>query len=167
MKHLGPILAGGLSLIIVLIVGVFSFLPVTPAEPATANNAASVAGEQIVIPAVSNPDLEAALAEREAVYMAQIEALDQTFQERQAVYQAQIEQLTTQITAAQNQLTELQVQQQELPGQISQLEATRTERQTVYQTQLQELQNQYADRLAQLQAQVNESRAKLAEVTGQ
>jgi len=167
MKHLGPILAGGLSLIIVLIVGVFSFLPMAPAEPATANNAAPAAGEQIVIPAVSNPDLEAALAEREAVYMAQIEALDQTFQERQAVYQAQIEQLTTQITAAQNQLTELQVQQQELPGQISQLEATRTERQTVYQAQLQELQNQYADRLAQLQAQVNESRAKLAEVTGQ
>jgi septal ring factor EnvC (AmiA/AmiB activator) len=167
MKHLGPILAGGLSLIIVLIVGIFSFLPTTATQPAAANSAPPAVSEQIVISAVSNPEIETAMAEREAVYLSQIETLNQTFQERQTVYQAQIEQLSAQITVTQSQLTELQAQQQDLPAQISQLETARAERQGVYQTQIQELQNQYADRLGQLQTQVNQAQAQLAEVVGQ
>lgn len=162
MKYLGPLLAGGLTLVIVLIIGVFSFWPaeqaVTADPPPT---------QQIVVSIVETTELEAAMAEREAVYQAQIEELSRALQERQATYQTQIQELTTQIAAAQNQLNELKIQEQNLPSQITQLEVTRAERLAVYQSQLQQVQEQYNNRLTQLQVQLNEAQARLAEANAQ
>lgn len=170
MKHLGPLLAGGLTLAVVMVIAVFSFLPpqVLPqseqAEVAATDNLAST---QIVISPVDTSQLEATMAEREATYQAQIEELGRALQERQAIYQGQIQELTAQIAAAQNQLNDLRAQEQNLPGQITQLEDTRAERQAAYQAQLQEFQNQFNDRIVQLQAQLNEAQARLAEANAQ
>lgn len=161
MKNLGPLLAGGLTLLIVLAVGVFSFLPAQPAP------AAESATGPIVVPAADTGQLEAAMAERENVYQGQLQQLEQTYQDRQAMYQSQIQTLNSQITAAQNQLDDLTAQEATLSLQVAQFEQSRTERLNTYQAQLNELNPQYADRLSQLQAQINEAQAKLAEVNAQ
>ncbi len=172
MKNLGPLLAGGLTLLIVLGVGIFSFLPAErPTQATTEQPVAAVPippTEQIAVPA--EPDttqFDAAMAEREAIYQAQIEELNQASQERQATYQAQIEASTVQIASAQNQLNDLKAQEQNLLAQVSQLETARAERLAVYQNQLQQVQKQYSDRYVQLQAQLNEARAKLSEANVQ
>jgi len=170
MKRLGPLLAGGLTLAIVMVIGIFSFLPPeVSSQPGQAEVAAAdnLASNQIVISPVDTSQLEATMAEREATYQAQFEELGRALQERQAIYQGQIQELTAQITAAQNQLNDLKAQEQSLPGQITQLEDTRAERQAAYQAQLQEFQNQYNDRIVQLQAQLNEAQTRLAEANAQ
>lgn len=157
MKYLGPLLAGGLTLAIVVVVGIFSFIPAaaTPAQPAQPVEPSKPAG-QIVIAPVDTAEFEAKMAEREAVYQSQLETLNQALQERQTAYQSQIQELTGQVTATQNQLAELKAQEETLPAQITQLEQTRTERQATYQAQLQQFQGQYNDRLTQWQSQLSE-----------
>jgi hypothetical protein len=162
MKNPGPLLAGGLTLLIVLTVGIFSFLPLESAAPETAASTGP-----IVVPAVDTSQLEATMAQREAVYQNQLQQLNQTLEERQNTYQNQIQTLNSEITTTKNQLVELQTQQQDLSAQISQLENTRAERLATYQTQLEQLNQQYKSQLAQLQAQLNEAQTKLAEVNAQ
>lgn len=162
MKNLGPILAGGLTLLVVMLVGIFSFLPVgTTAQPTTAP-----AGP-IVIPAVDASKIQASIAERDAAYQSQISQLNQTIQERQTTYQNQADTLQAQITSAQAQLTELKNQEQSLPAQINQFDKARADRLAVYQSQLNQLNQQYQDQLAQLQTQLNDVQAKLAEANAQ
>jgi chromosome segregation ATPase len=165
MKNLGPLLAGGLTLVLILLVGLFSFLPTQSIGQAETASTAQVG--PIVVPAVDTTQVEANLTEREAVYQTQIQELDQAWQQRQTTYQPQIQTLNSQITATQNQLTELKAQEQNLSIQITQLENTRAERLATYQTELEKLNNQYSGRLAQLQAQLNEAQVKLAEVNAQ
>lgn len=168
MKHLGPLLAGGLTLIIVLVVGLFSFLPADNTAQAVEAPAGDTAATQIVVPAPPEAgQLEAVLAEREAMYQAQLQELDQTLQERQAAYQAQLQTLAGQATAAQNQLAELQAQEQEMSAQLANLQNTRNERLATYQAQLQQAQNQYTQRYTQLQTQLAEARNRLAEANAQ
>ena len=148
MKYVGPLLAGGLTLTIVLLVGVFSFLPAKlPAQPA-AEQAAAVdmnSPAQIVISPGDTSQFEAMISEREATYQTQMAELNLALQERQTTYQTQIQDLSVQITTAQNQLAELKAQEQNLPAQLTELKNTRAERQSLYQTQLQQLQNQYQE----------------------
>jgi septal ring factor EnvC (AmiA/AmiB activator) len=165
MKNLGPLLAGGLTLVLVLLVGLFSFLPAQSIGQAETASAAQTG--PIVVPAVDATQVEANLTEREAVYQTQIQELDQAWQQRQTTYQSQIQTLNSQITATQNQLTELKAQEQNLSTQIIQLENARAERLATYQTELEKLNNQYSGRLAQLQVQLNEAQVKLAEVNAQ
>jgi hypothetical protein len=165
MKHLGPLLAGGLTMAVVLVVGIFSFLPAGSPSPLT--SADSVPDGQIVVAPVDTSQLEAAMAEREAVYVAQIDELNRALQERQAVYQTQLQDFSSQITTTQDQLGQLQAQERILPAHITQLENTRAERQATYQAQLAQLQNQYNERIAQLQAQLSEAQLRLAEANAQ
>ena len=162
MKNPGPLLAGGLTLLIVLTVGIFSFLPPESIVPETAASTGP-----IVVPAADTSQLEATMAQREAVYQNQLQQLNQTFEERQNTYQNQIQTLNSEITTAKNQLAELQTQQQDRSAQISQLEKTRAERLAAYQTQLEQLNRQYNSQITQLQAQLNEAQAKLTEANAQ
>ena len=166
MKYLGPLLAGGLTIAVVLVVGIFSFLPagsLTQVEQPTNSEPA----RQIVVAPVDTSQLEAAVAEREAVYLAQIDELNRVLQERQNIYQTQIQELSNQITTTPEQLGQLQAQERILPARITQLETTRSERQATYQEQLAQLQNQYNERIAQLQAQLSEAQIRLAEANAQ
>lgn len=158
LKHLGILLAGGITFIIVFAVGIFSFLPQEqPPQPA------------VVVPATPpNADqLEASLSKREATYQAQITQSGQTLQERQTTYQAQLEELNTQIMAAQQQLNQLKAQEQNLLGQAAQLETSRAERLTTYQSQLEQVQNQYQERFIQWQNQLAEAQTRLNEANAQ
>ncbi len=164
MKYLGPILAGGLTLMIVVVVGIFSFLPTIPSTPVSvAQPQAANVAPPTSMPVVSN----AASAEREAAYQSQIQQLTLAYQQRQAAYQGQIQEMANQVNAAQGQLSQLKAQEQTLPPQLTQLEAARAERLKAYQAQLAQAQKQYSDQLAQLQAQLNEAQSKLAQSNAQ
>jgi chromosome segregation ATPase len=157
VKYFAVLLAGGLTLLVVLAVGIFSFLPQEePPQPA------------VVVPvAPATSQLEASLAEREATYQAQIAKLNQTLQERRATYQTHMQDTNAQIATAQQQLNALKAQEQNLLGQAAQLETTRAERLAAYQTQLEQAQGQYSVRYTELQAQLNEARTNLANAQAQ
>jgi hypothetical protein len=165
MKYLGPILAGGLTLIIVVVVGIFSFLPTAPSAPVSV--AQPQAAAPIAPPTLMPVAANAASVEREAAYQSQIQQLTLAYQQRQAAYQGQIQEMANQVNAAQGQLNQLKTQEQALPPQLTQLEAARAERLKVYQAQLAQAQKQYSDQLAQLQAQLNEAQSKLAQANAQ
>jgi chromosome segregation ATPase len=157
MKHLGILLAGALTLLVVFTAGIFSFLPQeAPAQPAVVVSAAPTTAE-----------VQVNVAEREAAYQAQITKLNQTLGERQATYQTQMQELNTQIAAVQKQLSELKALEQNLLGQAAQLETTRAERLATYQSQLEQVQSQYNARYTQLQTQLTEAQTKLAEANTQ
>jgi hypothetical protein len=164
MKYLGPILAGGLTLIIVVVVAIFSFLPAAqPAPVSVAQPQAANVAPPTLSPAVTN----AASVERAAAYQNQIQQLNQAYQQRQAAYQGQIQEMANQINTAQGQLSQLKAQEQDLTPQVSQIEAARAERLKTYQAQLEQAKNQYSAQLAQLQAQLNEAQNKLAQANAQ
>jgi chromosome segregation ATPase len=163
MKYLGPLLAGGLALVVVLIVGVFSFLPAERTSPPSQ-------AESNLAPAPAAPDtgqLQAIATEREVAYQAQLEELNHLYQARERTYGEQLQALATQIATLQSQLDSLATQEQEAANQITDLEQTRTERLGTYQTQLEQAKAQYTERYTLLQAQLTEARTRLAEAKAQ
>jgi chromosome segregation ATPase len=168
MKNLSAILAGGLTLLVVMVVGIFSFLPAPPTDQASSGQSTVLPVGPAAEQAGTDPaQLEATLAEREATYRTQIDTLNQTLQERQSTYQAQIQELTSQIDTVQNQLNELKGQEQSVLAQVVQLESARAERLAAYQGQLEQTQTQYNERFVQLQTQLNDARTKLVEANAQ
>ncbi len=146
-KSKGPILAVSLTLIIAALVAVFSFLP----------------GDA---PASAAADLNT-FSGQDIAYQEQIAQLNLQAQDRQAIYQAQQAELASRLTLGRQRLQELTVLEQTLQQQIEQLNAVRAERQMVYEGQLQEASSQFDVRYAQLQAQLNEALARLAEANAQ
>ena len=169
MKLIGSLLAAGLTMAIILVIVVYSFLPSNkPVEAVSAEQGAVTVPTMQILPTLPPPtadtsQLEAALAQREAVYHQQISQLGQALQERQTTYQTQIETVAGQAAAAQGNLAQLQSQEQALLTQVADLETTRNERLVTYQTQLQQAQAQYQPRFAELQTRINELQQQLAE----
>lgn len=165
MKYIGPAIAVGLTTILVLLIVVFSFVPVKQSSVANddPNEGQPIVVEQAAPQPLGDPQLDALAREREAVYQAQLENLNQTWQSRQAAYQTQIDQVTAQLATLQEQLATLQAQEASLKQQISELEATRNDRLQTYESQLQQAQSQYQARYETLQAQLRQVEAKLAE----
>jgi hypothetical protein len=93
-----------LTVITVFSVAVFSFLPPEETAKPAAQPAEPVQPAQTGPVIVDTSQVDAAVAQREAVYQDQIAQLDRALQERQATYQAQLEQLQAQLAPAQNQL---------------------------------------------------------------
>ena len=169
MRYFGPILAVGLTTIVILIVAVFSFLPIRSASvPVTATPPPVI---QEVLP--TNPtqfnaaQIEAEMLRREATYQAQITQLEQAFKERQTTYQQQIQTLTEQVNATQPQVNELKRQEETLGAQVIELQANRNERLAQYQQQLQQAQAQYSTRLSELHTMIDDLRVKLAQANAQ
>jgi chromosome segregation ATPase len=175
MKYLGPLLAGGLTLIIVVVIGIFSFLPrETPAQPMDGQSSASEVmadapvSEEMVRPALSDSSqLEQEFARRETTYQAQLTRLDQALKERQTAYQDQIQQVGAQVVAVEQTRDELKAQEQILLAQVAELETTRAERLSVYQAQVQQARDQYGPRLAELQTRLGQTQVDLAEARAQ
>lgn len=169
MKPLGVILAGGLTLIIVLVIGIFSFLPSPTTEAAPAQPAATTVPVTIPQPkpVVDPGQLEAVVSQREAVYQQQITQLQQTLQQRQSTYQNQIQTLRTQVAEAQAQLNGLKAQEQTLQTQVTELENTRNQRLGQYQGQLQQAQTQYNARFTEMQTMIDNLQTQLAQTNAQ
>ena len=165
MRYLGPILAVGITAIIILTVAVFSFLPNrSTSSPVTPTPSLLV---QEVLPTVPAAQIEAEMLRREATYQAQITQLEQAFKERQTTYQQQIQTLTEQVNATQPQVNELKRQEETLGAQVIELQANRNERLAQYQQQLQQAQAQYSTRLSELQTMIDDLRVKLAQANAQ
>lgn len=167
MKPLGAILAGGLTLIIVLVIGIFSFLPsqtteAAPAQPAATSAAVIISQPQ---PTIDPGQLEAAIARREALYQQQISQLQQTLQQRQSTYQQQIQTLSTQVAEARAQVDGLKMLEQGLQTQVTELENTRNQRLAQYQDQLQQAQTQYTPRFTEMQTMIDNLRIELAQTS--
>lgn len=173
MKIIGPVLAAGITLVMVMVIAVYSFLPAKQVEPQPVQPAEAMveAAPLPTLPAVQagvNADeLQAKLAEREAVYQNQISQLQQKLQERQATYQSQLQTINGQLTSTQNQLAELSAQEQTLQAQVAQLEAARAERLSQYQAQLQQAQAQYGSRFSELEAAATDLQTQLAQANAQ
>lgn len=175
MKYLGPLLAGVLTLIIVVVIGIFSFLPPDmPAQPVNVQSAAAEAtvdapvSKQGVAPAlVDSSQLEQSFAQREATYQAQLDRLDQALKERQSIYQNQIQQLNALVAAVEQTRDELKAQERSQLAQVAELETTRAERLAVYRTQVKQARDQYGVRLAELQTRLSQTQVQLAEAKTQ
>ncbi|MCB0155881.1 MAG: hypothetical protein KDF65_13870 [Anaerolineae bacterium] len=169
MNHVGAWLAGGLTLIVIAVIGIFSFLPTespAPAEPAE-SVLEPVAAPVVAAPVLDQAQLEANLAQREGIYQGQVAQLDQTIQQRQQTYQEQLHLLNGQVGGTQEQLAALQAQEQVLADQVAQLEAARAERLNQYQAQLSQAQTQYSSRFNDLQTQLAQIQSRLVEANAQ
>ena len=170
MRHLGLILAVGLTVIFVFILGVFSFFPVqSPSVPAVATPPPVTEAQSFPAPPPV-PDvaqIESELLQREAVYLAQIAQLEDVFEERQTTYEQQTRTLTEQVGIAQQQLNDLQRQEQTLQAQVMELQTSRNERVAQYENQLQQVQTQYSARFEELQAMIDDMSLRLAEANAQ
>jgi peptidoglycan hydrolase CwlO-like protein len=157
MKQLMFILASALLLVVILIIGVFSYFPNKESSQAV-----------IVVPVDPTViQLEERLVEQDAAYRAKATALDASLQQQQLDFQIKRQSLNDEIAAAQRQLQELQSEKQDLLKQIEQLESDRAEQLASYQTELQQVDNEYGVRWPQLQAQLADLQAKLAKANGQ
>lgn len=170
MNHVGAWLAGGLTLIVIAVIGIFSFLPAE--RPAPAAQPETVLEPVVVAPVVAAPvldqaQLEANLAQREGIYQGQVAQLDQTIQQRQQTYQEQLHLLNGQVAGTQEQLAALQAQEQTLADQVAQLETARAERLNQYQAQLSQAQTQYSSRFNDLQTQLAQIQSRLVEANAQ
>ena len=154
MKHLGILLTGVLTLFVILVVAVFTFM--TEELP-----------PQGVIVVPVDPTItrmEEALVEQEAAYQAQLNEIEQSMQQRQTELRNQLESLNNEIFSAGQQLTELSDREKELSSQLQQLEVRRAKQLATYQTTLQQSRDEYLARQAQLQGQLEAAQAELDQV---
>lgn len=157
MKNLGVILVGGITVPILILVGLYIMWPrQTPPQPA------------IVIS--TNEELasvEERLAGREAGVQRQLDTLLQQLEQEQVNFDAGTRQWQTDMTRAQEQLTALQAEAEKLQRESSQLEISRTVQLETYATDLEQLQQQHQARLNQLQTQLQTAQTRLSEITTQ
>lgn len=162
MKSAGVVMAVAATSIIVLAIGILSFLPRADFE--TLPNPATV------VPLAVVPDtsaVQAAFAAREALIQAQIQQLDKEQAARESDYQARAAEMSALIMTGEGQLAELQAQETALQQQSDQLLATQSERTAVYDTQRQQAFYQYQVSIQQLKVQLDEATAKLADAQAQ
>ncbi len=165
MKFIGPLLATSLTLIVLFSAGIIGLLPrFTAASIETApEKQALVTVQDSLALASKNTDWVQSLAERESVYVEQINQVNSWYQERQQLYQAQIQDLENAVVSTQTQISSLDQQESELTTQFQQLQTMREERQVAYQQQLNQLSTDYQPRIKQLQNRLAEAQARLAE----
>jgi chromosome segregation ATPase len=163
MKYITVFFATILTILVLFTVLVFSFFP-----GSTVTEEATTDVDVTAIPTQAySSDVADLQQQREEIYQLQIGQLDQTIQEHSTTYQQQLQLLNSQTATAQGQLASLQAQEQALLEQIGQLETTRTSRLETYQGQLIELRTQHNTHYAEMQRQLQEAQAKLAEVNAQ
>ena len=162
MKSAGVIMAVAATSIIVLAIGIFSFLP--GADFQALPNSATVIPLAV---APDTPAVQAAFAAREALIQTQIQQLDQELAARESDYQARAAEMSALIMTGEGQLAGLQQQETALQQQVDQLLATQSERATVYDGQRQQAYYQYQVNIQQLKVQLDEATAKLADAQAQ
>ncbi|MEW5958242.1 MAG: hypothetical protein AB1801_10990 [Chloroflexota bacterium] len=155
MRSAGLFLAIGLSLLVVLVLGVFIFFPtVTPPKAV------------IIVPVDPTiSQMEQALTEQESAYQAQLATLQQTLARQETGYRNQIEALQAEIAAARQQLNDLKRTEQELLIQLQELETSRAGQKEIYRANLQQTQEQHTARQSELNTQLERVQAELARLT--
>lgn len=165
MKNAGVIMAVAATAVVVLAVGIFSFLPAADSAAGAAPPTAPTIG--VAAASTDTGAVQAAFAAREALIQSQVEALDRELAGRQAEYEAQAAELSALIGAGEAQLARLQEQETAARGQLDALRVAQSERAALYNGRRAQAQTQYQAGIQQLTAQLDEARAKLAEATAQ
>jgi chromosome segregation ATPase len=157
MKSLTLLFISGIIFLIVLLTGVSNFfLRQELSQPAI-----------VIAVDPTTTYMEKLLGEQETAYQTELNLLEQSLQQDQTAFDEQLQSLKTQITQVQNQLDELEQQRQDLLTQVPLLEATRTGQLARHQTNLEQLRQENIARQSQLQSQLNETQAELAQVNAQ
>jgi len=171
MKNVGVVAAVAATVVVVLGVAVFSFAPsgATAAPAPGAPTDAPAGAPAAVAPAapVDPAAVQAAFAAREALLQAQIAELDRELADRQADYAARAQELADLIAAGEGQLAQLTEQETALQTQVSDLRVALADRQTVYAAQRGQAAAQYQANFDQLQLQLTEANARLADARAQ
>lgn len=149
MKNIGFILVTGVTVPILLLVGLYILRPGdVPSQPAVI-----IAIDDDIAPLVAE------LAQQEATAQAELDVLNNTIQQKQTGFEAQIQAWQTDMNRAQARLTGLQGTADTLQGEINRLEISRTLRLSSYQTELEQARRQ--TQIEQLQTQLQEQQAEL------
>lgn len=164
MKNAGVIIAVGMTALVVLAVVAFSFMPEAGAvqpDPAIPDlpAAAATTGDPAAV--------EAAFAAREALIASQARELDRELADRNASYQARAEELTALIATGEAQLAELESAELALQEQVTGLDTALVDRAALYEQRRVQAYTQYQTGINQLQAQLDEANAKLADARAQ
>jgi len=164
MKRLSLWLTMGVTLVLLITVGVFSFVQASD-SPATSTATPAAALNSTTPQAMADmqQQLQRLFNDRERSYQQQIAQLNQAIADHQKAYQTQLQTLTTQVTNGQQLLQQSKEQVKAYQQQVDKLASVRNENQGQYQGQLQDLQKQYDDRYAQITAQIAAVQAKLDE----
>ena len=151
MKNLGFILVGGVTVPILLLVGIYILRPSgVPPQP------------RLVISIEKDiAEIEASLAEQQATVQAKLDALNTELAQLQSNLDTQIETWRTETKQLQSQLDMLATTTQNLETEISTLEISRTIQLTEYQTQLDQTRQKYQTELEQLQVELEQKQAQL------
>lgn len=149
MKNIGLILVTGVTVPVLLLVGVYVLWPRdVPPQPAV-----NISIDDGVAPIATE------LAQQEAAAQSDLDALNNAIQQTRTEFEAQTQTWQTDMNQTQAQLTNLQFTAQNLQNEITQLEITRTLRLNTYQTELERARRQ--TQIDQLQAQLQEQQAEL------
>ena len=154
MKNLGLILVGGVTVPILLLVGLYILRPSgVPLQP------------RLVISIEEDiAEIEASLGQEKATVQASLDSLNNEFTRQQADFSAQTETWNDDIMRLQEQSNALDTSAQILQTEVATLEMSRTLRLTDYQNQLKEVQQQYQTELNVLQAELNQKQIQLDEL---
>lgn len=149
MKNIGLILVAGVTVPILLLVGVYILWPRdVPPQPVVV-----ISIDDDIAPIATE------LAQQEATAQAELDALNNIIQQKQTEFENQTQSWQTDMNQAQAELTSLQTTAQTLQTEITRLEISRTLRLNSYQTELEQARHQ--TQIEQLQTQLQEQQAEL------
>jgi hypothetical protein len=162
MKSIGMLLVITATAAILFVLVTFNFAPAGAVDADLASQVPPAVTPDVISTEIRA--VEAAFAAREALLISQISELDQELVDRQEAYEAHAGELADLIAAGGAQLAELRAQEQLLQQQSDQLLQAQEERSQLYEVQRGQAYSQYQSNIAQLQVQLDEANAKLAEL---
>jgi DNA repair exonuclease SbcCD ATPase subunit len=149
MKNIGLILVAGVTVPILLLVGVYILWPRdVPPQPVVV-----ISIDDDIAPIATE------LAQQEATAQAELDALNNIIQQKQTEFENQTQSWQTDMNQAQAKLTSLQTTAQTLQTEITGLEISRILRLNSYQTELEQARRQ--TQIEQLQTQLQEQQTEL------
>jgi chromosome segregation ATPase len=137
------------------------------AAPASMASPAVPTGELLAAYQPGMEQAQADVAAREAQYKARLAELDQLAQQRAAGYQARLDEAATQLSSYQAQVEQSRRGLATYLSQAAQLQKALDDRKVLFRTRRQEFEAQRQARLAELQTQLDQGRAKLQEANAQ
>lgn len=157
MRNLGLILVGGVTVPILLLVGLYILRPSgAPPQP------------RLVISIEEDiARIEASLAQERALVQVDLDALNSDLTQHQTSFSTQTETWIADMTRLQNQVDGLANTAQTLETEVADQKTSRTLRLTDYQNQLEQARQQHQTELKQLQVELNQKQVLLDELNTQ
>ncbi len=160
--NLGAILAVGLTIVVVVTLGVLNFGPERVVEGNTIVTEQPLAAEGNS-PSSDAAAVQAAFEARETLILSQIDEVQTELAARQAEYDLHVEELMAEIAESEQLVLQLHDQEEAGQTQLEELQLTLTQREASYELQSGQAYQQYNANVQQLETQLGEATAKLNE----